>query len=284
MVSERKAEANWRNSKLSTGPKNTGKTRLNALKHGILSKEAVITDGEGKEEIEAFEELSSRLRRDLAPVGALEELLAEQVIIHAWRWRRVLRCETAAIAEESRNAFGPWGRVGISFEDAELFRWLLEEMKELLDALDKGQPLLSDSHIYHWLIKVCEGQTRVPISELLGSEWDGYYELSQDEVKRVIDATMQRVKISEAELWEEVEERFRQDYKDTERKMEGLERRLRLASLPDDKTLEKLQRYEAHISRQFYKSLQELQRLQAARLSSRPTAPLAVDINIGSAS
>lgn len=43
--------------------------------------------------------------------------------------------------------------------------------------------------------------------------------------------------------------------------------------LPDDKTLEKVARYETHLSRLLYKSLHELESLQIRR--SGGTAPLA---------
>ncbi len=48
--------------------------------------------------------------------------------------------------------------------------------------------------------------------------------------------------------------------------------------LPDDKTLEKVARYEAHLSRGLYKALHELEALQTRRLgSSSPLARLDVD-------
>ena len=43
--------------------------------------------------------------------------------------------------------------------------------------------------------------------------------------------------------------------------------------LPDDKTLEKISRYEAHLSRQLFKTLHELETLQVRR--SGGNAPLA---------
>ena len=138
MVLERKSETNRRNSKLSTGPKNTNKTRLNALKHGLLSREALITDGDGREDKEAFEELSSEFQRDLAPAGPLEEFLVDQIIMFAWRWRRVPRFETAAIHEESRKANDRWETtvaispfLGLSVASRELPE-LLEAMREHL--------------------------------------------------------------------------------------------------------------------------------------------------------
>ena len=94
MISENKLEANRENAKSSTGPRDTSRTRLNSLKHGILSKVALITFGEGPEDLEAFQELSSSHRQDLAPAGALEEFLVDLVITEAWRWRRVIRYES----------------------------------------------------------------------------------------------------------------------------------------------------------------------------------------------
>ncbi len=56
MVSQRKRNANQQNAKSSTGPGDTGKTRFNALQHGMsagfLSKEAIVEGGPGKEDPE----------------------------------------------------------------------------------------------------------------------------------------------------------------------------------------------------------------------------------------
>ena len=50
-----------------------------------------------------------------------------------------------------------------------------------------------------------------------------------------------------------------------------------MAGLPDDASLAKIQRYEAHLTRKFDKALHELLRLQAARLGVRPLGPPAVE-------
>ncbi|MFQ5872919.1 MAG: hypothetical protein ACE5JL_03845 [Dehalococcoidia bacterium] len=47
-------------------------------------------------------------------------------------------------------------------------------------------------------------------------------------------------------------------------------------------SLDKVRRYEAHLSRQFYRALHELQRIQAARQGLHPPAPMALDINVDS--
>ena len=75
MISNKKLLANRDNAQKSTGPKDTSRTRLNALKHSILSSELVTLSGEGQESLEIFEALGNSLRDYFKPVGALEELL-----------------------------------------------------------------------------------------------------------------------------------------------------------------------------------------------------------------
>jgi hypothetical protein len=58
-----------------------------------------------------------------------------------------------------------------------------------------------------------------------------------------------------------------------ERVEQALARMSRERLLPDDRTLEKVARYEAHLSRLFHKALHELEALQTRR--SGGSAPLA---------
>lgn len=63
-----------------------------------------------------------------------------------------------------------------------------------------------------------------------------------------------------------------------ERVEQDLARMSRERLLPDEKTLEKVARYEAHLSRLFHKALHELEALQTRRLGgSAPLARLDVD-------
>ncbi len=76
-VSLKKIEANRRNALRSTGPKTPAgkaRVRLNALTHGLLSREIVLPD----EDQVALAQLARRLRVDLQPIGEREELLAER--------------------------------------------------------------------------------------------------------------------------------------------------------------------------------------------------------------
>jgi len=99
MTSDRKVEANRRNALKSTGPKTPkGKAavRLNALKHGLLSRE-VLLPGEDED---ALRELGERLRAELQPVGELENLLVDRIIASYWRLRRLGRVEAGIFAWE----------------------------------------------------------------------------------------------------------------------------------------------------------------------------------------
>ena len=92
MSSARKVEANRQNALKSTGPKTPEEksaVRLNALRHGLRSKE-VLLPGEDEE---VMKDLDESLKAELRPVGELENLLVDQVVVAYWRLRRVGRVE-----------------------------------------------------------------------------------------------------------------------------------------------------------------------------------------------
>jgi len=94
VTSERQKAANQANALHSTGPKTPeGKAavRLNALRHGLLTRDVVLPG----EDADAFEDLLNQVRADLSPVGPIEELLADRMVNAMWRLRRLARAETA---------------------------------------------------------------------------------------------------------------------------------------------------------------------------------------------
>ena len=81
-------QANRRNSQGSTGPRTAeGKLRVskNSVKHGLLSKDVIV---KGESEID-FMNFRQSLYLELAPVGQLEQLLADRIIASFWRLKRV---------------------------------------------------------------------------------------------------------------------------------------------------------------------------------------------------
>jgi hypothetical protein len=299
-MSQRKLEPNRRNAQLSTGPGNTTATRLNALKHGILSEEALITVGEGQEDIEMFRQLSTALREDLAPVGALEELLVDQLIMLVWRWKRVLKYELGVIRKESDTVTDDWERkqakehdlyipILHSREDWEPTTALAHQVEELekdLQALNYDDPLSVRPQIWQHVFSVASEGFHVCVEKVLGlrEHWEESPGYSPEQVRQVIDSVNKSAKVSEDQFWKRVKEMVRQEYERVnasyQRRLWTLEQVRLSASLPADTDLVKVQRYEAHLSRQFYKALHELQRLQAARGGIPTLGPLALDIDI----
>src|SRR5215210_4171930 len=99
MASEKQIQANRQNALESTSPKTPeGKAavRMNALRHGLLSKE-ILLPGEDEE---ALRELGDILTTELQPVGAVENLLVARITAAAWRLRRLGRVEAGIFARE----------------------------------------------------------------------------------------------------------------------------------------------------------------------------------------
>ena len=99
MTSDQKAEVNRRNALKCTGPRTPeGKAavRLNALKHGLLSKETLLPG----EDREALTELGDILTTELQPIGMLENLLVARITAAIWRLRRLGRVEAGIFARE----------------------------------------------------------------------------------------------------------------------------------------------------------------------------------------
>lgn len=74
---------------------------------------------------------------------------------------------------------------------------------------------------------------------------------------------------------------LRQQLKEFEtRRGRELEHEAALQGIADEKNLEKIIRYEAHLNKQALSMLHELQRLQAARRNGEAPVPVALDISI----
>jgi hypothetical protein len=105
-ISKKQLEANKKNAQKGGVKTSEGKTivKYNALKHGLLAKEVVITIGEGAENLEEFDALLEDLKTQLAPAGTLEEMLVEKIAVAYWRLRRAYRYEVGLIRSELDTA------------------------------------------------------------------------------------------------------------------------------------------------------------------------------------
>ena len=106
--SDARVEASRRNGARSREPRTPeGKARAaqNALKHGMRAQKYLVLPDEDAAEFEALE---AALIEELAPVGALQAVLAKRVAVAAWRLARADRIE-AELFEERRIADGGLG-------------------------------------------------------------------------------------------------------------------------------------------------------------------------------
>ena len=109
-VSHARAEASRKNGARSRGPRTAeGKARSaqNALKHGLRAQKYLVLPEEDAAE---FAEHEAALLAQLAPVGALQAVLARRVVIAAWRLARADRIEVELFAEHHL----PGGGLGLA--------------------------------------------------------------------------------------------------------------------------------------------------------------------------
>jgi hypothetical protein len=64
-------------------------SKMNALKHGLLSRE-VLLEGDDQNQ---FQLLRTKLNNELIPVGMFEELLVDRIVSGFWRLKRALNVE-----------------------------------------------------------------------------------------------------------------------------------------------------------------------------------------------
>jgi hypothetical protein len=276
--------------------------KWNAVQHGVRSPAPVVP---GMERAEDWELHLAGTLESLSPEGHLETVLAERVALLSWRLHRVVRYETESIAlfqekaeddlaDRRRFESGPdhpdvvRGNAKSAREEHRLLkRFAKMEDDKPLSALD------ADSVIWDAMEcadKVAEGE--VDPEELLESvsvpglpdsdSWEGYEGWTAGLVRAVIEAVAQATDEEPEELLEAATRSARFKVERAKVEAEKVERDLRNMArerlLPDEKTLEKVARYEAHLARGLYKALHELEALQVRRAGgAAPLARLDVD-------
>ncbi|MBZ5632271.1 MAG: hypothetical protein LAO55_04010 [Acidobacteriia bacterium] len=121
MASARQIEANQRNAKFSRGPRTSaGKAAAakNALRHGLLSEEAMLP-GESALDYARFTE---KLYVELNPIGELESALVGRIGGLLWRLKRIGRLEAGILMWKHADLELPsWSQKPTSiFSDSDL--------------------------------------------------------------------------------------------------------------------------------------------------------------------
>jgi hypothetical protein len=281
--------------------------KWNAVQHGIRSPAPVVPGVEKKAD---WEEHRDGILESLQPEGHLELVLAERVALLSWRLHRVIRYETESIAllqEKAEDDLAKERRFESGPDHPEAIRGNAKSdeqdyklLKRFAKMKDDKRLSSFDADLVIWSAvecadKVAEGE--VDPEELLGSvsvsglpesdSWEGYEGWTAGLVRMVIDAIAQATDEEPEELLEAATRDARFKAERTKRETEKVERDLRNMArerlLPDEKILEKVARYEAHLSRGLYKALHELEALQVRRTGGvTPLARLDVDGLAGS--
>jgi hypothetical protein len=250
----------------------------NSTKHGLLSPSPVVAT----ERREEFDDFARGIVDSLDPVGTLELELAAQAASLLWRRRRITRYEAEMISLSIEEVDGKLNRV----VEADYFRDKLRFI-ERLPTLDDEEPVGSDDAC-SILSRISEhAGTNLEEIDLPGipagtaydhAEWNGA------KLKGAISAVANAAGMEEeylilaakAEVRKEAEEAAKRvavlAYERFSEKL-LLDRIYRERVLPDEKTLEKITRYEAHMTRQLNQTLHELEALQVRRRGGNP--PLA---------
>ena len=117
-----------------------------------------------------FEALDAALTAQTSPEGAIEQLLVEQLVAFAWRWHRVLRFESAAIASEVQNATSA-AHFDESVRDPTAFYGvcLHARRRDLAAELGAPDPLAQNTGLCGHALATAE-HLDTPIDALLGAE------------------------------------------------------------------------------------------------------------------
>src|SRR5215203_5560659 len=274
--------------------------RWNATRHGIRSPAPVVP---GLEKVEDWEEHCSGVLESLSPEGHLENVLAERVALLSWRLHRVTRYERETIALSQERVEEDLARrrrfdfdvsvhnhpedVRRAYESARNTQRLLKRLPTLPDdkrlSADDAKSIL---WAVWWQVDEeveLEEEINIPsVSGTLHLETLEKYDVSWTVL--LVREGISAIAFSAGgdgekleKLLEAATEEARREVRRAKSTVEEVERDLknmgRERLLPDEKTLEKIARYEAHLSRQLYQAMHELEALQAKR--DGEAAPLA---------
>jgi hypothetical protein len=315
-VSERKILANRTNALRSTGPKTLrGKRTVsrNAIKHGLLAREVVITAGDGEESLEEFHALVEGLENSYQPVGVIEEALVQMIATALWRKARVLRAENGEIRKQLDSSAADRalrnsdkGNFDLALAEMELRLYNAENPTDqkvsTMDRLFAAQVAQSNLREHRsgleYLSALLEGakseiQNHGYISEKLRKKifsafcfWDYGFALgclSAGPARGGMKDPVSKTETSNADIIAILENRLESlgTFKEYvfEREKLAVDAEARSFSLPSADATDKLLRYEAHFDRQLYRAMDELERLQRRRKGENIPPPR--NVNFG---
>jgi len=270
-------------------------SKWNSLKHGLLAKTVVLKWGPLKEDEEEFAQLLTDLRNDLTPLGALEEILVEEIAVCYWRIRRVLRAEAGEINNAAFGQEPDWslaekirklsqGTGDLTNEEYVLAFHSTEGLDHLLSILEritsclKGDDALPPSvlnSVHRFFAKSEIGDLLTTFTYLANTPSEQRSPLLDKKCPNPKDARQLLLGVIE------IEQTFLLARKRQVEKFENLQRQLDLlqASLPPTQRLETIARYETTLKRHLYKAIDQLDRLRRIRQGESVPPPLKLEVS-----
>jgi len=293
-MSPKQLAANGRNAQKSTGPKTPegrAVSKMNALKHGILSKEVLVRGLNLRESNREFSALRRRFWEELRPIGPVEEMLVDQIVTTHWRSRRALKAESGEIAlnvDKGKRCQEPnpilqwmkWRAFGdpvFNMQESALGNALLERWLEEVRASVQQEGELTEAAIQN-VVQQFEGKPDSLTRELeefrlkLQQNPEGLDAPSLKEKQKNAALSFLNRKLQTIE-WRKVECEKRE--KSHEQSQQAA------AVLPSMEVLEKILRYETKLQKHLFRCMVQLERTQRMRRGESVPAPLTVEVSEG---
>jgi hypothetical protein len=288
--------ANRQNAQKSSGPKTPegrAVSKMNALKHGILSKEVLVRGFNRKESGRELAALHQRFWQELDPVGPVEEMLVDQIVTTHWRLRRALTAESGEIAlsvdegcwrRESHNplthllAFPPLPVSEGLVTKLERSVWGCRYLLHCLTAV--RQAVERDGELTEAVLTDFKKWLREQTDDMGGKLEQFRAWLAANPEKLEPEALRVRHK-------DEVLKYLARNIQDLEFLLERHERRENAeetarqaaAVLPSLPVLDKILRYETKLERQQYRAMAQLERLQRMRRGEAVPPPMTLEVS-----
>ncbi|MGA7918673.1 MAG: hypothetical protein WCA38_03305 [Candidatus Acidiferrales bacterium] len=291
-VTQGKARTDATNASGPRTAKGKQRSSRNALKRGIFSK-SLILESESRAE---YQSLLKGVQENLQPQGTVESALVESLAVILWRKRRLVPAESAEISKArffaAHNAYETqrvevWDRYRAGETAGGMLRpspnpFLIQEGIDILTKLrDHIEKFGFDQNISSFLLK-----------KLYGVDHDGeppagiYREFAflflrsaqaqnQNEPGVVDILKNGMVEYFNLELkWLESQQLVRTTLHERKGQYEAL-----AALIPQPDAMDRLVRYETHLSREFDRLLNQLERVQRMRRGQSPPPTLNIDVS-----
>lgn len=290
-MTEKQLAANRRNALRSTGPrtaKGLSISRMNAMKHGILSKQVLVKAQFYRESSAELTALHRRFHDEFLPSGPLEEMLVDQIVTAHWRLRRALTAESGEITlcvdggrRRREKGVSPtlqwmkWNAAGDpthAMRESSIGCAVLEDFLRTVRTSVESEGTLTESTVGRFASRFGGGSNALVRS--LQQLHEKQQSLPDDpemrkgmqvEVMRFLNGELNQLAFAKARCADE------EDHEEDARQA--------AAVLPSGEVLDKILRYETKLERQMYRAMAQLERVQRMRRGESIPAPLSVEVS-----